>query len=109
PPAGGGASGAPGGRPDRREALQRARAACARGREGRAWRWGCVVVAGLLGGWLGLALAGQVVTPIGPADVTFSLSPQLNGETVVDVAPLGPLAFEPHAGPLRGEAAITDI
>lgn len=67
------------------------------------------MVAGLLGGWLGLALAGQVVTPIGPADVTFSLSPQLNGETVVDVAPLGQLAFETHAAPLRVEAAITDI
>ena len=66
-------------------------------------------MAGLLGGWLGLALGGQVITPIGPADVTFSLSPQWHGETVVNVAPLGQLAFDTHAAPLRIEAAITEI
>ncbi|WP_051415400.1 metallophosphoesterase [Nocardiopsis sp. CNT312] len=76
---------------------------------GRLWRWGCVVVAGLVGGWLGLALGGQVVSPIGPADVTFSLTPQWHGETVVDVAPLGQLAFDTHRAPLRLEATISDI
>ncbi|MBR8744385.1 metallophosphoesterase [Nocardiopsis sp. MG754419] len=89
--------------------LGRAREAIGRWRAGRLWRWSCVVVAGLLGGWLGLALGGQVVTPIGPADVTFSLSPQWHGETVVNVAPLGQLAFDTHAAPLRIEAAITEI
>lgn len=92
-----------------RELLGRVRATLGRWRSGRPWRWSCVVVAGLLGGWLGLALGGQVVTPIGPADVTFSLSPQWHGETVVNVAPLGQLAFDTHAAPLRIEAAITDI
>ncbi|HJE61420.1 MAG TPA: hypothetical protein K8V84_23375, partial [Nocardiopsis listeri] len=43
-----------------RASLGRSRAAFARWRTGRLWRWGCVVVAGLLGGWLGLALGGQV-------------------------------------------------
>ncbi|MCY9787158.1 metallophosphoesterase [Nocardiopsis sp. EMB25] len=87
---------------DYRRALERVRA-------GRTWRWACVVVAGLIGGWLGLALGGQVVTPIGPADVTFSLVPQWHGETVVDVAPFGQLAFDTHRAPLRLEATISDI
>lgn len=94
---------------DFRALYERSRAGLARVRDGRAWRWGCVVAAGLAGGWLGLALAGQVVTPIGPADVALSLSPQWNGETVVDVAPLGQLAFDTHAAPLRIEATISDI
>ncbi|MBB6121908.1 metallophosphoesterase [Nocardiopsis algeriensis] len=94
---------------DYRGAAGRLRGRLARLRRGRAWRWTCVAAAGLVGGWLGLALAGQVVTPIGPADVTLTLSPQWHGETVVDVAPLGRLAFDTHGAPLRLEATITDI
>lgn len=94
---------------DLRGALQRLRGTFDRLRAGRAWRWGCVVAAGLVGGWLGLALGGQVVTPIGPADVTLSLSPQWRGETVVDVRPLGQLAFDTHAAPIKFEATISDI
>ncbi|GAA1075520.1 metallophosphoesterase [Nocardiopsis metallicus] len=94
---------------DFRGAYERFRATLRRWRAGRLWRWSCVFVAGLVGGWLGLALGGQVVTPIGPADVTFSLSPQWHGETVVNVAPLGQLAFDTHAAPLKLEATITDI
>lgn len=94
---------------DFRGALARLRAALDRVRAGRAWRWGCVVAAGLVGGWLGLALGGQVVTPIGPADVTLGLTPQWRGETVVDVAPLGQLAFDTHSAPLKLEATISDI
>ena len=85
------------------------RGAFERLRAGRAWRWGGVVAAGLVGGWLGLALGGEVVTPIGPADVTLGLSPQWEGETVVDVRPLGQLAFDTHNAPLRLEATISDI
>ncbi|MDE3725018.1 metallophosphoesterase [Nocardiopsis sp. N85] len=94
---------------DFRGAAGRLREGLIRVRDGRVWRWSCVVVAGLVGGWLGLALAGQVVTPIGPADVTLSLSPQWHGETVVNVAPLGQLAFDTHNAPLRLEATISDI
>ncbi|GAB3720131.1 metallophosphoesterase [Nocardiopsis nanhaiensis] len=94
---------------DFRGAADRSKRALKRWSAGRVWRWSCVVVAGLAGGWLGLALAGQVVTPIGPADVTFSVSPQWNGETVVNVAPLGQLAFDTHTGPLKLEATISDI
>ncbi|MFI6578416.1 metallophosphoesterase [Nocardiopsis sp. NPDC050513] len=85
------------------------RGALARARSGRAWRWACVVAAGFVGGWLGLALGGHVVTPIGPADVTLALAPQWRGETVVDVAPFGQLTFDTHRAPLRLEATISDI
>lgn len=78
-------------------------------RTGRAWRFAAVVLAGLFGAWLGLALGGQVLTPIGPADVHLSLSPQWSGETIVNVAPLGQLAFDTHAAPLRFEASISEI
>ncbi|WP_026123028.1 metallophosphoesterase family protein [Nocardiopsis halotolerans] len=94
---------------DFRGALRRLRGTFDRLRAGRAWRWACVVVAGLAGGWLGLALGGQVVTPIGPADVTLGLSPQWRGETVVDVAPLGQLSFDTHSAPIKLEARISNI
>ncbi|CAM3748667.1 metallophosphoesterase family protein [Nocardiopsis rhodophaea] len=77
-------------------------------RRGLAARIAAVVVVGLLGGWLGLALGGQVMTPIGPADVNLSVSPG-RAETVLNVAPLGKLAFDTHDAPLRFEAAITEI
>ncbi|WP_394347294.1 metallophosphoesterase family protein [Streptomonospora litoralis] len=78
-------------------------------RRGRTWRIGAVVVAALLGGWLGLAIGGQIVTPIGPADVEFSLSPDWDGKTVVDVSPLGKLEFDTHSAPLSFRAAISEI
>ncbi len=84
-------------------------ASIARTRHHLAARIAAVVVAGVLGGWLGLALGGQVVTPVGPADVNLKLSPSLHGETVVNVAPLGKLAFDTHAAPLRFEATISEI
>nr|WP_255429930.1 metallophosphoesterase [Streptomonospora sp. PA3] len=63
----------------------------------------------MLGGWLGLSLGGQIVTPIGPADVEFSVSPDWDGETVVDVSPLGRLAFDTHSAPLSFRASIDEI
>ncbi|RNL84449.1 hypothetical protein EFW17_12165 [Halostreptopolyspora alba] len=54
-------------------------------------------------------MGGQVVTPVGPADVNLRLGPSLHGETVVNVAPLGNLAFDTHAAPLRFEARISQI
>jgi hypothetical protein len=76
---------------------------------GRAVRWVLVVVVGIAGTGLGLQLGGQVTTPIGPADVDLSVRPTLQGETVVDVAPLGRLSFDTHTGPLRIEAGIAEI
>ncbi|MFC7329144.1 metallophosphoesterase [Marinactinospora rubrisoli] len=81
----------------------------ARLRRGRVWRAAAVLAAALLGGWLGLALGGQVMTPVGPADVNLSMSPSWRGETVVNVAPLGKLGFDTHLAPLRFEATISEI
>ncbi|MFD0803209.1 metallophosphoesterase [Streptomonospora algeriensis] len=78
-------------------------------RRGRTWRFGAVVVAALLGGWLGLALGGQIVAPIGPADVEFSVSPDWDGRTVVDVSPLGRLEFDTHSAPVSFRASISEI
>ncbi|RGA05606.1 metallophosphoesterase [Microbispora triticiradicis] len=60
-----------------------------------------VVLAAVVGGWLGLALGAKVDTPVGPADIGMSISPSLRGETVVDVRPLGTLKFNTHDGPVR--------
>lgn len=92
-------------------ALAAARDRLAARRQGllKAGRVAAVVLAGLGGGWLGLAVGGQVVTPIGPADVSLSVGPSWRGETVVDVAPLGTLAFDTHSAPLRFEASIDEI
>ncbi|WP_246335272.1 metallophosphoesterase family protein [Spinactinospora alkalitolerans] len=78
-------------------------------RRGRPWRITAVVIAALVGGWLGLSLGGQIVTPVGPADVSLSVSPSWRGETVLNVAPLGKLGFDTHATPLRFEATISEI
>ncbi|WP_461002427.1 metallophosphoesterase family protein [Streptomonospora sediminis] len=78
-------------------------------RGGRTWRIGAVVAAALLGGWLGLALGGQIVTPIGPADVELTVAPDWDGKTVVDVSPLGKLEFDTHTAPLSFRAAISEI
>ncbi|GAA4942919.1 metallophosphoesterase [Streptomonospora halophila] len=91
------------------EAVRAAPAWFSRMRRGRTWRYGAVVAAALLGGWLGLTLGGQIVAPIGPADVEFSISPDFDGKTVVDVSPLGKLEFDTHTGPLSFRASISEI
>ncbi|MEY9214848.1 metallophosphoesterase family protein [Thermobifida halotolerans] len=78
-------------------------------RRGWVWRVAAVLLAGIAGGWVGLAVGGQVLTPVGPADVNLSVSPSWHGETVINIAPLGKLAFDTHAAPLRFEATIAEI
>ncbi|WP_405087375.1 metallophosphoesterase [Microbispora sp. NBC_01389] len=68
-----------------------------------------VMLAAVVGGWLGLALGARVDTPVGPADIGMSISPSLHGETVVDVRPLGTLNFNTHEGPLRLSLTIEAV
>jgi predicted MPP superfamily phosphohydrolase len=55
-----------------------------------------VTVAGI---WLGLALGAQETSPVGPFQATLSVTPSLNGDSEVDIPPLGSLMFDTHDGP----------
>jgi predicted MPP superfamily phosphohydrolase len=68
-----------------------------------------VVVIGLLGGWVGMLLGGNVQTPVGPADVAMSVRPSWNGGTVIDIPPLGTLRLNSHWGPLRLQAQVAQL
>ncbi len=48
----------------------------------------------------GLALVGGTKADIGPFDTTVSLHPDLSGETVVTIPPLGDVIFDSHDGPV---------
>jgi predicted MPP superfamily phosphohydrolase len=48
----------------------------------------------------GLALVGGTKADIGPFDTTVALHPDLHGETVVTIPPLGQVAFDSHDGPV---------
>lgn len=72
-------------------------------------RAAAVVVAMLVGGWLGLLLGGNVTTSVGPVEAQLSLRPGPSGDTVVHLSPLGSVTFDTHDGPLRIEAAVERI
>ncbi|MEU3952970.1 metallophosphoesterase [Streptomyces achromogenes] len=55
----------------------------------------------LAGAWLGLLVVGAVRVPVGPVDTTMALRPSLTGGTRIDVSPLGSLALDSHAAPVR--------
>jgi predicted MPP superfamily phosphohydrolase len=48
----------------------------------------------------GLALVGGTKADIGPFDTTVSLHPDVSGETVVTIPPLGDVIFDSHDGPV---------
>nr|WP_271170469.1 metallophosphoesterase [Microbispora rosea] len=68
-----------------------------------------IVLAAVIGGWLGMAFGAKVDTPVGPADVGMSLTPSWSGETVIDVRPLGTLSFDTHNGPVRLDLTIEAV
>ncbi|MFJ6211794.1 metallophosphoesterase [Streptomyces sp. NPDC092296] len=55
----------------------------------------------LIGGWLGLLVAGGSPARVGPMDTRMSLHPDLAGGSRVDIAPLGALELDTHRAPLR--------
>ncbi|RJL29955.1 metallophosphoesterase family protein [Bailinhaonella thermotolerans] len=75
-------------------------------------RWASILLVAVAGAWLGVALAGPVHTRVGPAEVGLSLTPSWEGDTVLDVRPLGTLTFDSHDGPaglgVRIEGIETD-
>lgn len=68
----------------------------------------CIAV-GVLGAVLGMLVAGQVTTGVGPFQAEMSLRPALSGSTTVAVPPLGELRLDTHSGPVRLGVRITQL
>ena len=67
----------------------------------RVVRVGSIGLVGIVGGWLGLLLAGGASVQIGPVQTLMSLRPSLSGQTLVSVPPLGSLQMNTNHGPLQ--------
>lgn len=59
------------------------------------------VAAGILGAWIGVAVAGTTHTHLGPLAIDAEVSPSFNGQTVLQLDPLGTLIFDTHRAPLE--------
>ena len=68
-----------------------------------------VIAVGLLGALLGLLVAGDVRTSVGPFEADLSLRPALSGSTVVAIPPLGELQLDTHAAPVRLGVSVTTL
>jgi len=68
-----------------------------------------VVAVGLLGALLGLLVAGDVRTSVGPFEADLSLRPALSGSTVVAIPPLGELQLDTHTSPVRLGVSVTTL
>ncbi|PZG29415.1 hypothetical protein C1I98_32075 [Spongiactinospora gelatinilytica] len=75
----------------------------------RAGRWTAIVLVAGFGAWLGIAVSGGVRSSLGPVEVGMSLRPAWEGQTVVDVHPLGTLQFDSHDAPLRLRVTLENI
>ncbi|MGA9749149.1 MAG: metallophosphoesterase [Nocardioides sp.] len=64
------------------------------------------VVLGLVGGWLGLTVAGAAHHEVGPLTTSMQVVPAWGGGTVVEIAPLGELQLDTHGGPLGIHATL---
>ncbi|KWW98557.1 Metallophosphoesterase [Carbonactinospora thermoautotrophica] len=76
------------------------RAAVARFLARRAVKMAGVVLVALCGLWIGLMLGARVDARIGPMDTHLSLRPTLEGDTFVNVSPVGSLQLDSHDGPI---------
>ncbi|MDP1820506.1 MAG: metallophosphoesterase [Acidimicrobiales bacterium] len=62
---------------------------------------GAATLAGaVLGASIAVALAGNVQATIGPFDTTLSARPSLTGDSTLELAPLGSIELDTHAGPV---------
>ena len=67
------------------------------------------VLAGLVGAWLGLLVAGTTEATVGPLGVDAAITPAWGGETVVEVDPIGTLVIDSHNAPLRVHVAVRTV
>ena len=68
-----------------------------------------VVAVGLLGALLGLLVAADVRTDVGPFQADLSLRPATSGSTVVALPPLGELQLDTHDSPVRLGVRVTQL
>ena len=69
-------------------------------------RVAAAVVLGLVGGWIGLTVAGSVHHEVGPLTTSVRVVPHWGGGTVLQIAPLGELQLDTHGGPLGIRATL---
>ncbi|MBO2454207.1 metallophosphoesterase [Actinomadura barringtoniae] len=72
-------------------------------------RISAVVLTGLAGGYIGLALGGHVETQIGPTNTALSLHPSWTGGTTIQIPPLGALHLDTHWGPISLNASVSEL
>lgn len=72
-------------------------------------RFVLVVAIAAVGAFLGLVVAGTRTENVGPLVVRVTVAPSLDGDTVVDVPPLGTISVDSHDGPLRVRATVEGI
>ena len=78
-------------------------------RPARAARVLAALLLGLVGGWLGLAVAGTVHHEVGPLNTSMRLQPTWGGGTTVVVPPLGELQLDTHVGLLGVRAVLEGL
>jgi predicted phosphodiesterase len=59
-----------------------------------------ILISAVVGAAVAVALAGAVRAPIGPFDTTLIARPSLRSVSTVNVAPLGSIELDTHAGPV---------
>ncbi|MFM7065196.1 MAG: hypothetical protein ACKO04_17190, partial [Actinomycetes bacterium] len=64
---------------------------------------------GIVGAGVGLAAWGPVRADVGALRLGISIAPSTNGESVVDLSPLGAVKFDTHDAPLKFRASIDDF
>jgi predicted phosphodiesterase len=67
------------------------------------------LVLGLVGGWLGVTVAGTVHHEVGPLNTSMRLQPTWGGGTTVVVPPLGELRLDTHVGVLGVRATLEGL
>ena len=68
-----------------------------------------VVLFSAAGALLGIAIGADVQADIGPFATTASARPGVHGDTTVQLAPLGSIRLDTHAGPLRLQLEVDEL
>ncbi|WP_051704606.1 metallophosphoesterase [Glycomyces sp. NRRL B-16210] len=68
-----------------------------------------ILVVGTAAATGGLALVGGTKASIGPFDTTVALHPDVHGETIVNIPPLGKVVFDSHDGPVGLNLSLDSV